>query len=225
MRENTYIVNGERFATKKSLQNRIRGILYGYRDGDTISSADLDFMSDLLTFHQRYEQKCGVGIWYMTVRKNPVYGTMGFWLTRLDGSETDFSFMECLMPTGQRKKFERACRAAVAPDVVIFRHRFFENSSNQRCPYTGEEISERMCHIHHRPPWTFQALVCGFIDDMGIDIDRVHILGEGIDGMVQDRFADCDLEQSWIRYHNDRATLEVVSRRANLSDLKKQKSP
>lgn len=219
---NIYELAGEVFTTDKSVKDRVREILYAYRPGQRLNDADALFMGDLFTYHKSYRQKRGTGIDAIYVRKNAPYNTMGFWLRRLDGTETDISFLECLKPSDRYKKFNRACRGAVAPFISAFKYHAFDSaySDTIHCPYTGEPLSYETAHVHHRGE-TFQQILASFIVLYDVNIDAVVVLGEGIDGNMRDTLADKWLEDAWIDYHNGLADLEIVSRTANLSLLRK----
>lgn len=218
----SYEINGEVFTTKKSVEERVKYILYSYGKGGILNRQDAEFMLDLFTYHASYTQKVGVGIHHVSIRKNPPYGTMGFWLTRTDGTETDISYLECLKGSSKRKEFERACRAAIHPYILDFKQNFFDDTPGvYYCPYTGEEIDYDTAHVDHRRPHTFRAILDSFVAYEGLDVDKVEVLGEGLDGVTGNTLADEELEQRWISYHNQRADLQIVSRTANLSLLKR----
>lgn len=95
-----YRIAEETFSTKKALIERVRKILYAYPERGVLTTNDQRFMADLLMHHPDANQKIGGGIARMWVQTNPVYtNTRNFWLERVDGSSTDFSFMECLSET------------------------------------------------------------------------------------------------------------------------------
>jgi len=218
----SYEINGEVFTTKKSVEERVKYILYSYGKGGILNRQDAEFMLDLFTYHASYTQKVGVGIHHVSIRKNPPYGTMGFWLTRTDGTETDISYLECLKGSSKRKEFERACRAAIHPYILDFKQNFFDDTPGvYYCPYTGEEIDYDTAHVDHRRPHTFRAILDSFVAYEGLDVDKVEVLGKGLDGVTGNTLADEELEQRWISYHNQRADLQIVSRTANLSLLKR----
>lgn len=219
------IVNGESFATKKDLQERIRGILWSYRNGDTVNMFDAPFLTSLFQQHPDADQKIGAGIACIEVRRNPVYmNTQGFWIVRADGTETDISYLECLTPTSHAKRFERACRAAVEPDTIRFKELFFADATTtvKQCPFTGDQLSFVGSHVDHIAPLTFKRLVSDFIAWANLNIDNVQIDGRGVDGAIQDTFADDNLRSQWIDYHNEHAKLRVISRMGNLSHAKRE---
>lgn len=219
----TYNVNGELFKTKKALQNRVRLILWSYSDGEYLTFNDLEFMTDLLSNHPQADIKIGSGVAGMQVRQNPVYTqTQGFWIIRTDGTDTDFSYIECLTPTPKPKKVLRALRVAVEPDTQAFKQRFFDQHNGiAPCPITCETMTYTNCHVDHAPPNTFDVLAQRFLEEEGIDPNDVELLDEYADNRLQDELADQDLKRKWIDYHGEHAQLRVISRRANLSDVRR----
>ena len=218
----TYLVHGEVFRTKSELQERIKRILWRYEDRQTLATDDFEFMLDLLQHHPRAETKMGVGVAHMLVKKNPIYhGTRSFYLVRLDGTETDFSYLECITPTSKRKKVKMACRALVEPYTMEFKQRFFDERGGVAiCELTGEKIYFIGSHVDHIPPKTFDALFAQFIDYYGIDIEAIDLKDEFVDNKIQNELADENLSTLWVKWHNEHAELRVVSKCANLSRVK-----
>ncbi len=213
-------VNGEFFATKSALTNRVRGILYAHVPEHRIESPDLEFLTALLNRHPKAILKIGSGIHCIFVRVNRAFGDQrGFWLQRLDGSETDWSFIECITPSDQRKKFASAARAAIAYQVIAFKRRESQHLNSFCCPVTGEHVSIEEAHVDHREPWTFEAILDAFIREFSIDVQGFSIESDG-DGQLSDRFTDRDMEMEWRKFHAEKAGLRLVSQRANLSVLR-----
>ena len=214
-----YEIAGEQFSSAAKLAARVRAILWGCCIGQALQGPDYAFMLELLKRHPGYEQKKGSGILRICVRTNPVFtGTRGFWLVRSDGSETDFSYRECISPTKSNKvRFVAACRTAVEASVIRVKKKFF-NSGNppSSCPYTGELLTWDNSHVDHAVPYTFKYLVEAFIAANGIDVESVRIHGDGVDNAIVDRLVDKVLEKKWIVYHDANARLRVISRKANL---------
>ncbi|TXH46397.1 MAG: DUF3223 domain-containing protein [Desulfurellales bacterium] len=218
-----FVVNGESFKTKKELQDRVRSILWAYRHGDIVNMFDAPFLTELFGMHPSAVQKIGCGIAAIEVRRNPVYtNTQGFWIIRLDGSETDISYLECLTETPHHKRFERACRVAVEPSIIKFKQQAFDAAGGKlRCPFTGDWLSFAGAHVDHIAPKTFQSMLADFVRKHGIDVESVKVNGKCVDGAIQDTLDNAGLEQSWIQYHDALADLRVVSRTGNLSHAKK----
>lgn len=218
------IVSGEIFRTKKALQERVRKILWFYRDGDVVDISDSIFLAHLFTRHPDAEQKIGCGIAHIVVRRNPVYTqTQGFWIVRKDGSETDISYLECLTETPHHKRFERACRAAVEPSTMKFKQQAFDNADAPlACPLTGEVLTFVGSHVDHVAPKTFLVILADFVRIHSIDVAKVGVSGKGVDGALRDTLDNTELERRWIAYHDANAELRVISRTGNLSHAKRK---
>ena len=219
----SYVIAGENFPTQSALRERIQEILYRYQVGQQLLKNDFLFMLEVLKNHPDYELKNGTGIKAIFVRQNPVYKqTRGFWLVRLDGKETDFSYLECLKGTSHEKKFINACRVAVEPYTQEYKRKFFNglNGEIYTCPYTNEPLNFIGSHVDHKAPDTFQHLVKDFVKENVIDISHVQIISAAGDNLLQDTFKDKKLEQAWIDFHNSRAKLQIISKEANLSFTK-----
>lgn len=218
----TFTVNGETFATKKALQDRVRSILWAYKDGDMVNMFDAPFLVELFRMHPDSEQKIGCGIASIEVRRNPVYpSTQGFWIIREDGSNTDISYLECLTETPHHKRFERACRVAIEPSIIAFKQLSFDMAGGKlQCPFTNEWLTFAGSHADHVAPKTFQVLLSDFLREHGVDVALVKVNGKGEDGAIQDTLDSNELKRAWIDYHNSRAELRIVSRLGNLSHAK-----
>ena len=222
MKSKGFLIRGEFFPTKKALENRIRAIRDKYKDDNQLTPDNFDFLLDVLEGHPQYDIKRGPGIVSIYVKTNPTYtNNRCFWLIRTDGTETDFSFKECLTPTPHDKKFFRALRAAIEPFTWEFKKNFFDSlTSPAYCPYTRERLEFVGSHVDHKVPLTFERLVDDFVQANGIDIDQISVAGDVEDNTYQNTLVDQELKERWISYHNQRAVLQVVSRRANLSILR-----
>ena len=183
---------------------------------------DTAFLRSLLDMHPEADQKIGCGVSAFSVEDNPLYPgprARGLRLHRIDGTSTDFSFWECIRPTPHIKKVYRAFRAAVEPDTMAFKQRYFDALpwGVGVCPDTGEPISYTHCHVDHKAPNTFDVLAARFIDGEKLDVNEIQVYGAGIDDTYQDRLVDLELEQRWRDFHASNAVLEVVSVTSNLS--------
>ena len=226
-KKSKYVINGEEFSTLNELRLRIRAIRDTYPDNVYINPNDLAFMCDVLKRHESADFKAGCGVVAMYVKTVPLYrNNRCFWLVRKDGSETDFSFEMCLRnkPESRLIKFKRACRSAISEEMYMFKNVFFSNKTKfcAECPFTGEVITPSQSHVDHAPPWTFEKIVSAFIRNYSINVDTVKIRGIREDKMLRNEIDD-DLKQQFIDYHNERAKLRVISKKANLSIVKKIK--
>jgi hypothetical protein len=216
-----YLVGNEGFRTKEDALKRIRGILYAYEPGQTVSEDDAQFLLALLQMHQRASDKIGCGVAAFEVQLNPrIPKLRHFVIIRMDGSETDFSFIKCLKLPSPKNIFRRTCRLAIAEQIIEFKASYYSQHQNDlgqiRCPLTGEWIIRTQAHVDHLPPLTFDTLVEDFITSRALNIDTVQIT-ESEQGDIGTIFADSALAADWMAYHKEHACLRVVSAFANLS--------
>lgn len=213
-------VGGLEFRTKSALQEHIRAIVAKYPDEAALVGHDLTFVLSLLERHPHADVKIGCGVRAIIVRRNPVYRqTRGFYILRVDGSDTDFSWVECLNPTPHHKKVIRAMRALIEPQTMAFKQRFFD-TQEPVCPLTSERLTFVGSHVDHVPPLTFERLVDDFCAAYGIDINRVPLRDELADNKYVDVIDDDLIAARWVNYHAAHAVLRVVSRLGNLSHSK-----
>jgi Protein of unknown function (DUF3223) len=83
------------FGTQTEAINHIREVLYRRPLLTPIDGLDHDFLLALLSKHINAAEKIGDGVKHFTVEKAEG-GTQCFYVTRVDGSRSDFSFMKCL---------------------------------------------------------------------------------------------------------------------------------
>jgi hypothetical protein len=212
-----YVVNGEAFATKKALTERIQAILR--RGVGPVADADSEFMLALFERHQSSAQKFGAGVLALRVTKAPPYNTLCFEIERVDGSRTDISYRECLNPTTPAQWFRLCCRSAVVDQIQEAKDLVFGKAVCLPCPVTGDAMTRNSCHVDHAEPWPFERIVVEYLATAGIDPSSVSYI-DG-DGVVSYDFASRDLIDDFAEWHRNRARLRVVSRRANLSMLRR----
>ena len=214
-----YSVGRRHFRTKNDVGDECRRILYGHLIGQPIEGPDREFLADLLAHHRHAAAKIGCGLAAFEVRENPEYpGRTGFYLTRVDGSATDFSFLECITASPQAGNVRAALRRVIVDQILIARNTTFSNPADRMtCPVTGAEFGIEDCHVDHEPPATFHALVTKFLAARGVDIEAVALTYGDQD--IGDQVVDVDLIAAWRTFHGERAKLRVISSRANLSDV------
>jgi hypothetical protein len=202
--------------TKAVIKKRVSNLLSTWPLNLPIGESDFQLLIGILKDHPDYKQKVGIGVRDIVIQTNPVYKNRGFYILRKDGSQTDFSYRQCLNPASNKQKFLNACRVAIMPQILQFKETFFGTLMDQEyfCPLSGEKITELNCHIDHKPPNTFKKIIEDFISMSGIDQNTVKIDGAGVDGCVKDTLEDKVLEQRWQAYHGTNCNLRVVSKNA-----------
>lgn len=213
------ITVGERYyPTKKEAEEACRSVVDRYGPGAAVTGAEDDeFLRGLVALHPEYELKRGVGIAGFRVVRT-AFGTVGFVITRVDGSVIDFSWRECLKPTPHRTQVFKAFRHAIAPQIAETRRALLA-AGNLTCAVTGAPIPAGELHIDHYDP-TFLELAERFVAGNG-GFDAIRIKPDPGQGISSLELEDQDLDEAWRVYHERHAKLRPVLDRVNLSDLAK----
>lgn len=112
----------KQFETKSSKIKECRAIIARARANNyQVSWGDSMFLSELLRSHQHYESKVGDGIDYFFVAPTR-WGNDCLFLKRLDGTETDFSFMKCIESPSHLQEVKKACRTAICREIQVLKH-------------------------------------------------------------------------------------------------------
>lgn len=208
------------FSRKSEVINHCRKILCIYPEGAKITdSAHHEFLLNLLLNHERYLDKIGKGMNHFTCYKMPPYNNKCFFVVRTDGSEIDFSFMQCISPSDHRKDVLQAMRISVSDQILAFKDDFFLLSGGLPvCPITGLALTKNNTHIDHASPFTFQDLADTFLESWEIKYKHVRLI-ESPSG-AGSVFANRLLLSKWQEFHKSHARLRAVHRNANLGILK-----
>lgn len=83
------------FSKKGDALNHLKSVLNSYRPEERVSAADEIFLLEALKKHPEVNEKIGVGVDHLFVRRAD-YGTKCFWVRRTDGSEERFSYKSCV---------------------------------------------------------------------------------------------------------------------------------
>ncbi len=207
------IVIGARiYSSKKEAQQAIFEVRSRYQSGIATPEDD-EFLRDLVALHPNAEAKVGVGIDRFETRWN--LRNIGFWIVRTDGSETDFSFLKCLYGSAIPDLVRSAMRSAVRDQLAEVRAAALATA--RRCPISGDLLTVENCHADHEEPLFIEIADAFANSEGGYEAMATHAL----DGAFGRRFVDDAQEQRWIDFHKRRARLRAVSKRTNLSTLRR----
>lgn len=202
------VVNGELFTTKAALTARCRGMLQG--------EIDQPFLYSLLQRHSKAVQKIGCGVRHFDVRVNQPFGTRGFWIVRVDGTETDFSYIACISPPSKEADALKAMRNAIHPQILAFKQWAFAPTGMYNCALTGQRIAFSSSHVDHKPPRTFDALVQSFLSSYQFKLSDIEV-NDTLDGDIETCMKDGPTKELWQTFHQTYAILQITSAAANLS--------
>jgi len=206
-----YTFGNRVFRSKKEIAEVIKGIVGRYAIGDILTIDDTQFMIHVLEMHPRSKEKIGCGVARIRCAISPVWKTPCLLLTRSDGTETDFSWRQCLYPASRGSEVKKACREAVREQIRTVRNLYF---GSERCPITGERITKANLHVDHEPPFTFAVIYKAWIEECHIDVKAVEITGHQDNSHIVE-FADPELAKQFAEFHRECAKLRVLSAEGN----------
>ncbi|MCZ4117901.1 DCL family protein [Streptomyces sp. H39-S7] len=213
-------IGNVQFPTKVAALEACRAALHRYPlGGEVTESCDKELLIGLVQMHRDPPSKIGAGIQRFEVRPNPDNArNRSFFIIRVDGTETDFSYTKLIQPPTQRQLVERAMRRIVAPQVIEFVGSEFHRQTVVKCPITGAMMdSPTEAHVDHYDP-EFAVLAMRFAEAHD-GWEAFELLS--VDGQIGQRFQDERLCAAWYDYHKQHAKLRVVTKLANLSLLRR----
>jgi len=204
------------FPSQQAVKEHCKGILSSYVPGSTVSNNEhIEFLAAMLDRHPDRDLKVGAGIRSFEVERTQ-YGNHCFWLTRADGSRTDWSAWSCLRPMSPKELSTSAFRNAIHQQVAAFKAL---QSFPMACPFTGERLTADTCDVDHEVP--FAALLESFVTREGLELERIETRAHQ-DGDTFRNLANEGLCERWQLFHRVNARLRIVSRKANRSILRRQ---
>lgn len=211
------LIAGVRFPSKAHAARDFQDILHRYKIGETLCPVDRDMVLALLELHPERDAKVGCGVLSVQVEA-ALYGSRCFWVTRTDGSRTDFSYRACLRPPTAYEQAMAALRHEVEMQIYDFRAKSFR-SGLCICAVTGVELRSDEAHVDHVIP--FLDLAKQWAELTGRDLDKLEV-NPTTDGCLVTYLTDGDAARSWSSFHQQNAKLRIVSRIANLSLLRRK---
>lgn len=216
--------NGSFWSSRKEAAAYFKGLLNFYRDEEVIVCRR--HHGELLALLMYYDdaiaggRKIGVGVSCFFRRRNrgSGYSSPSFWISRVDGTETDFSYIRAVdgREKNDAKRFYNACRAEVYRSLVKVKRQFFllngDSGGAALCPMTGKLMAFETSHVIYNFK-TFGEIVTEFKVTQGWEMG----FPEGIltlpgDSQTQYRFIDRKVARLFRRKHTEVANLMIVHR-------------
>lgn len=218
---NQRVVAGEFFSSDKQLRKRCQQILHGHKIRENLPDADTRFLTSLIRdYHSEPEVKIGVGVKRMWVDKSD-HPTNCFYLERIDGTITEWSFNDCIKNKSKWCNFKDACRNAIRDQTISYKVQRFQECDSIQCCLTGEELFFGTSHVDHVPPKTFDAILKMFLQTTGIDYNNV-LIDPTHDNVSGCWLSDANFVKQWSDFHRKNAVFRLVSRTGNLSYSKRE---
>ena len=168
--------------------------------------------------HPEFVKKVGCGIDHIEVRDD-YFGKRCFYIVRTDGTFTDISYIESISPRSKTVNIRNACRTAIFPIISDMRGRI---DLPYTCPITGDIITDmNEVQIDHYD-LTFKEVFDLWVKEKDLDELASDIEISNVDGSTVTSFTDENIIKDFVDFHNKHTHLRAVSKRANLSILKRK---
>lgn len=214
-----YFLAGRSYRNSDEVRAACRLILMRTPTGEGLEGADAELAEALFDLHPLRSIKAGAGVLRHEVIRAPVGARRCFGVRRVDGSIVDWSIERCLnRKAGHSSMVMAAMRQTIRPFTEAFRQGQDDGSGCAVCAVTWEVDDLRRMHVDHAAPLTFARLAAAFVVETHGGWESVEVLGH--DELSGPRLRP-DVDLAWYRYHAERAVLRVVTRRVNLSILRR----
>lgn len=172
----------------------------------------------IFPYHPEWNEKEGVGVDHIEVRPDG-YRKKCFYIIRKDSTVTDISYVSSITPPSKKEQVRTACRTAIRPIIENIKNRV---ELPYRCPITGDIITSMDdIQIDHYD-MEFNDVFELWIKDKNLDWLYGDVKKSSTDGSTITSFKDESIIKDFICFHNTHTHLRVVSKKANLSVLKRK---
>lgn len=224
----TFNIKDQTFQTKAEFKDFVKVILNKYEINKAIGTADLQFISELLKRHPEYDKKVGNGIKAIVIKMDGNWGkTRCFHIQRIDGTETDFSYINCIDNDTSRepmRMFRHSARSAVSDQIISHLSNYIsrnkDSNDNVICQKSQTKINKEQATVDHIPPITFDRIVTDFLSLKNIEPSQIDYIGFG-DNEYNKEFKEESMRIEFSNYHRQVAKLRVISKHENLTQKKK----
>lgn len=194
------------FKTQKAATEFFKDMLNRYDYGQRLNNDDTKILYELLQRHHEFEEKAGVGVQFFYRGTSPEYHTPCFIITRIDGTETEFSYGSAITGKAQspERLFYRACRHAVSDHLIDLKNAEFRRAGGRvACGVTGDLITSDEAEFQHVMP-EFKDIIRGFISENNLTI-TTDLMSHGADMQDVVHFTNSELEAAFKKYHATKA--------------------
>lgn len=210
-----YFIGEIGFKTKKECENytRIKISDIG-RTEIRDDNENFQFFMDLIHNHPECEEKCGCGINYFFIQRNPLNSKANqTMIKRTDGTSTDFSWVYCCQfkPRSDKYNLTRAMRESISPQTIKFKQSQIKLICNI-CKSINEEYSNY--HVDHNEP-PFRVLRDTFLShtDLNVPTSFGDCLKTNLTIFKND---DINFNNAWTSYHESNCSFQILCKTCNL---------
>jgi hypothetical protein len=194
MSKRKVFLSGHEFPSLTAAKAHAKAILDKYSSGDFVNNEELAFLKSAIALRgpEKLKEKEDVGIKSIFIDYN-CGGDKAFYISRIDFSETDFSYIKCFTKPNLFNDFSAACRNSVQKEKAAQK--------------MGLGFDQYDAHHEGIP---FKDIVQSFIEDEHIDITKIEFLkGDGVQGRY---FKDEKLADAFKKFHSEHAVMEILEK-------------
>jgi Protein of unknown function (DUF3223) len=201
-----FVIAGERFASKRAVSDRVRGILHE-RPLGPVQGQDERFLKAFFRWHPNPDKRAHEISTVRIGRSKP--GARCFLLVRHDGTVCDASYkkpLQALTNAPVRKiSITQAMRAAIQYQINDFR------ASH---PDPEQAYDTLNFHVDHEYPRTFKRLVEVFLSEQGLEFNDIELASKDFQAGAE---LPEPLRSRWCVFHLKHARLRLLPREVNSS--------
>lgn len=190
----------------------------GYTPGDRVTDPiHVEILSELAKIHPHSTAKIGTGIDHFTVEhmaglpgQDVSADAIGFVLHQLDGTRVDFSYLEAIYPSDQKRRVTNALKA----EVEDLRHAYRDDrfaSGRATSDISGTQFARRQdaTVIYNSP--SFSQLAYRFSESEG-GWNAIDVESGTRSAFIGDELEDPGVRQRWRDFYQTHAKPQLASR-------------
>ncbi|WP_157822859.1 MULTISPECIES: DCL family protein [unclassified Shewanella] len=202
------------FKTKKACEEEARKRINSYCPGSIIAPVDKTFFEALFTLHSEYDEKIGCGIKDIEVGLD-FHRNRCLSIIRRDNSKVVISWRHCVKPHTRKMVVSYAYRRAIKDTVMAFKDSAISNGAV--CPILGTQLVYDNSHVSYSAI-SFDDLLSGFLIANNLSYETIELVDPDFnDSDQRGKLRDQAITESWQKYHQSKASFELLSAEANLS--------
>lgn len=193
--------------------------LAGYSVGDTVSNVDdIAILQAILSIHPHATKKTGIGVHHFEIRQ--MVGTpgvavsadsIGIWIVRSDGSVEDFSYLESIYPSDQKRNVTSALRETINDLRVAYRDRRFSPGYADSDVSGNRFLNRAAATVIYESP-SFAQMAFRFADSEG-GWNAVNVrAGGGSGAFVGEAMTDVAQRERWRRFFTKYARPQLATK-------------
>jgi len=214
----SYKIGDLEFKTKKEVENYTRNIINELNT--CIINKDhiyFIFFNNLIKNHPKYDEKIGNGIDYFYIKTNQLFKNLEMMIKRLDGSEVDFSWIQCCKFRQQTNEqyLTKAMREAISNDIITFK----QSQIKLICSFCKlDNENYKNYHVDHHNP-SFENIKNNFLKSTK---KKIQLTFEECKKSNLTIFNDNDkdFKEDWLNFHNKNCNLQILCKNCNLRKRK-----